>query len=140
MKRAAALFVPGFIFAIGLGVSGMTDPTKVAGFLDVAGVWDPTLAFVMAGAVGAFAVLNVLVHRRTKPLLGGSFPGVRALDWPDRRAIVGAAIFGVGWGLAGLCPGPSVADLATLRVEILAFLAAMLAGMKLAQRAAGADS
>ncbi len=134
------LFVPGFVFGVGLAVSGMSNPAKVLAFLDVSGAWDPSLAFVMVGAIGAFAVINRLVHRRPSPVLGGKLPGPRSRGAIDGRLITGAALFGVGWGLSGLCPGPAITDLSTLRPEILAYLAAMLVGMAVAQRGLGADA
>ena len=112
MSKSAALFLPGMLFGMGLGVAGMTNPSKVIGFLDLAGDWDPSLAFVMIGAIGSFAILNLLVHRRSRPLLGGSFPGVRSTAQSvDGSLLAGAAIFGIGWGIGGICPGPAVANL-----------------------------
>ena len=139
MTRHLLFLGCGALFGSGLAISGMTDPGKVTGFLDLTGRWDPSLALVMAGAVGTFALLRLLVLRRERPLWGDRFP-----DPPGRtidvRLVVGAAMFGVGWGMAGLCPGPAIANLATFRPEVLAFVAAMCAGMLLAQRLAGADS
>ena len=137
--RPAALFVPGVLFGVGLAVSGMTDPAKVLGFLDVAGAWDPSLAFVMIGAIGTFAPLNMLIHRRAHALDGTELPGARSHGGVNARLLAGAAVFGVGWGLAGICPGPAGVDLATLRPGIVAFVAAMLVGMVVAQRGLGAD-
>lgn len=137
--RQAALFVPGVVFGVGLAVSGMTNPAKVIGFLDVAGAWDPSLAFVMIGAIATFAAFNVIVHRRSRALDGSPLPGARSGTGVCPRLLAGAAIFGAGWGLAGICPGPAVVDLATLRVDVVAFVAAMLVGMLVAQRGFGAD-
>jgi uncharacterized membrane protein YedE/YeeE len=123
-------FLAGTLFALGLGVAGMTRPGKVVAFLDVAGAWDPSLAFVMAGAIATHALLLRRVLRRGAPLLGGAFalPTRRDLDG---RLLGGAMLFGVGWGLAGYCPGPAVTALAAGRGEPVLFVAAMLAGMTL---------
>lgn len=138
--KAALLFVPGFIFGAGLGVAGMTDPAKVVGFLDLAGNWDPSLAFVMAGAIGAFAILNVVVQRRGRPLLGGTFPGIRsAAQDLDGSLFAGSAIFGIGWGIGGICPGPALTNLSRLAPDILVFVAAMAIGVVIAQRSFGLD-
>lgn len=134
-----ALFVPGLLFGVGLGISGMTNPGKVIGFLDVAGAWDPSLALVMAGAIGAFAPLNLLIRRRGRTWSGGALP-----DAPSHkvatRTLVGAALFGIGWGLGGFCPGPAIANLGALRTETLIFVPAMALGMVLAQRLFRADA
>ncbi len=140
MRGAALLFLPGVVFGVGLAVSGMTDPGKVIGFLDLAGEWDPSLAFVMGGAVLAFTLLNQVVHRRAKPLLEGELPGRRAKGELTPRLFIGAALFGVGWGLGGICPGPALANLGALRLEALVFVPAMLVGMLIAQRVFGADA
>ena len=138
--KSALLFVPGLLFGVGLALSGMANPAKVIGFLDVGGgSWDPSLALVMAAAVTVFASLNVLAHRRRAPLLGGSFPGLRSRGAIDVRLLAGAALFGIGWGLSGVCPGPAITDASTLRPEVLAYLGTMVLGMLLAQRAFGAD-
>lgn len=134
-------FAAGLLFGIGLAVSGMTNPAKVFGFLDVAGgAWDPSLAFVMIGAIATFGLLNRLVHRREQPLLMGELPGPRSTERPNPRALIGAAVFGAGWGLSGVCPGPAIADVSLLRPEVFAYLAAMLVGMLIAQRIFGADA
>ena len=118
----------GLVFGLGLIISGMTDPAKVIGFLDLAGKWDPSLAFVMAGAilVGLFAFR--LAARREQAILGGAMrlPTARHID---RRLILGGLAFGAGWGLAGYCPGPALASLATGGSKPLIFTLAMLAGM-----------
>lgn len=118
----------GIVFGLGLAVARMVDPTVVLGFLDVAGPWNATLVFVMAGAVIAAIPGYVLVPRLTRPALAEAFeiPTRRDIDW---RLIAGAAVFGVGWGLGGLCPGPAIADLSTGLGPIFAFFAAMVAGM-----------
>ena len=135
MKREALLFVPGLLFGIGLAISGMSNPAKVIGFLDVGGgAWDPSLAFVMVGAIGVFTVMNLLVHRRERALNGAPLPGSKSSTGVSPRLLFGAAVFGVGWGLSGVCPGPAVADLSTLQPEVLAYLGAMVVGMVVAQR------
>lgn len=125
--RETAALVAGMLFGLGLSVGGMVDPAKVLGFLDVAGRWDPTLAFVMAGALTVTAVGYRAVLRRRAPLLGDRFhlPAARVLDG---RLIVGAAVFGVGWGLAGFCPGPAIASLGFADGRIALFVVAMAAG------------
>ncbi|GIX24629.1 MULTISPECIES: YeeE/YedE family protein [Caldimonas] len=121
-------FAVGLIFGLGLILSGMTDPGKVLGFLDVFGAWDPSLAFVMGGAiavgVGAFAV----ARRRTTSFLGGAMHLPQRRDI-DRRLVWGSLTFGVGWGLAGFCPGPALVSLGALQPKALVFVLAMLAGM-----------
>jgi hypothetical protein len=138
MKNRAVEFLAGLLFGLGLILSGMTDPGKVQGFLDLAGAWDPSLAFVMGGAIlvgiGAFAV----ARRRTSALLGGAMhlPTSREID---RRVVIGSLVFGIGWGLAGFCPGPALVSLGAGHWQALLFTSAMLAGMALhdlrAQRA-----
>jgi len=125
----------GLLFGIGLVVSGMSDPAKVLNFLDLFGTWDPSLAFVMGGAViTAFAGYRI-VFRRPKPLAGASFhvPNSSAID---RRIIVGPAIFGIGWGLGGFCPGPALTAVSMGAVGTYAFVAMMFLGMWLARQAA----
>jgi uncharacterized membrane protein YedE/YeeE len=118
----------GLIFGIGLLVSGMSDPGKVLGFLDLAGAWDPSLALVMAGAIGVGLIGFRLVRGRDASLLGLPMQ-LPAKGEIDRRLVVGSFVFGVGWGLAGFCPGPALVALGTGSVEALVFVAAMLAGM-----------
>ena len=128
MKSTEIAFLCGVLFALGLGESGMTQPGKVTAFLDFAGAWDPSLLFVMAGAIGVYAAGYRLVVRRPKPLFADAFhlPKARELDRP---LLLGAALFGLGWGLAGFCPGPALTALVSLRAEPWIFAAAMLAGM-----------
>jgi uncharacterized membrane protein YedE/YeeE len=120
-------FLAGLLFAIGLGVSGMTDARKVIGFLDLFGRWDASLALVMAGAIGVHLSFLRLVRR---PAIAADDDGCAAPSphWLDRRTIIGSAIFGVGWGLAGYCPGPALVSLPTLGTPVLVFVAAMVAG------------
>lgn len=121
-------FVTGLLFGLGLILSGMTDPTKVTGFLDIAGAWNPSLMFVMGGAILVAMVAFRIAGTRTRALLGGAMhlPTARQID---KRLILGGVIFGVGWGLAGYCPGPALASLATGGIKPLIFVIAMLAGM-----------
>lgn len=121
--------VSGGIFAAGLVLSGMVRPSKVLGFLDVAGVWDPSLAFVMAGAIGVHAIAHAIARRRSGPIAASAFPSY--ITRLDARLLGGAALFGIGWGLAGYCPGPALVSAAAGAREALYFLPAMLAGMGL---------
>ena len=100
----------------------------------------PSLAFVMIGAIATFATFNVLVHRRSSAINGAPLPGRRSDTGVSPRLWVGAAIFGAGWGLSGVCPGPALADVASLQIEVFAYLGAMLVGMVIAQRGFGADA
>jgi hypothetical protein len=118
----------GLVFGLGLIVSGMADPAKVLGFLDLAGAWDPSLALVMAGAIGVAAPAFFLARRRSRSLLGAP------MQWPvaqriDRRLLAGSAVFGIGWGLAGFCPGPGLVAVGMGEAGAVVFVAAMLAGM-----------
>jgi hypothetical protein len=132
MPIILAALVSGLTFGFGLAISGMTQPTKVLGFLDVlglaSGTWDPTLAFVMIGALAVAAPGYLLARRRERPLLA------KVASWPtkrdiDRPLVAGAVLFGLGWGLVGLCPGPAIANLTTLSSRIIAFVVAMAVGM-----------
>ena len=130
MNRLIAAFMAGLIFAVGLGVSGMTDANKVIGFLNLAGDWDPSLAFVMVGAIGVHMGMYLLILRRQRPLFGEAF------HIPTRRDITpqlvgGAALFGVGWGLGGFCPGPGLVSMGGLGASAGVFVAFMLVGMGL---------
>lgn len=128
MSSVGSAFLCGLVFAIGLGIGGMTQPAKVLGFLDVFGAWDPSLAFVMAGAVVTHAISRVLVLRRSAPVLASRF-SLPTLTGIDRRLVVGAALFGAGWGIAGFCPGPALVSSGAGARTALLFTAAMLAGM-----------
>ncbi|MBB3142093.1 DUF6691 family protein [Halomonas organivorans] len=125
-------YVAGLLFGLGLAVSGMTDPARVLGFLDLAGAWDPTLVFVLGGAVATNFVGYRLALRRPNPLFAAAFqlPTRRDLD---ARLVGGAALFGVGWGLSGYCPGPAFASIAGISAPLIAMLAAMIAGWFLAR-------
>lgn len=127
MQLLMALFA-GLVFGLGLIVSGMTDPSKVTGFLDLAGAWDPSLGLVMGGAIGVGLVAFHFARARSYSLLGVpmQLPKARQID---RKLILGGLTFGVGWGLAGYCPGPALASLATGGSKPLIFTIAMLAGM-----------
>lgn len=128
MPLVLASFICGLIFGAGLLISGMTQTEKVLGFLDIFGAWDATLAFVMAGAVAVATIGFVLARQRGTPILA-----VQSL-WPTRRdidtsLIVGATLFGIGWGLVGFCPGPALVNFAGFSLPVIVFVAAMAAGM-----------
>jgi hypothetical protein len=131
---AVSAFAVGLLFGLGLIVSGMTDPSKIIGFLDIAGAWDPSLAFVMGGAVLVGLVAFRVARRRTKAFLGGAMhlPSARQIDRP---LILGGTAFGVGWGLAGYCPGPAVVALGAGQDKAVVFVIAMIAGMALYEAA-----
>ena len=137
MAGILAAFACGLVFACGLGVGGMTQPSKVVGFLDVTGAWDPSLALVMGGALGTHALLRRFVTTRSRPLLAPAFCVPTKKD-VDARLVVGAAIFGAGWGLGGFCPGPAIVALGGGMPAALVIVPAMLAGMLLHDRAFGA--
>lgn len=121
-------FLAGLLFGLGLILSGMTDPGKVQGFLDLAGAWDPSLAFVMGGAILVGLLAFALARRRTTAFFGGvmHLPTSRQIDRP---LVIGSLVFGVGWGLAGFCPGPALVSLGAGHWQALVFTLAMLAGM-----------
>ena len=121
-------FAAGLIFGIGLVVSGMADPAKVLNFLDVAGNWDPSLAFVMLGAIAVTATGYWFILRRSKPILDPHFH-LPVENEIDRRLIIGSAIFGLGWGLVGFCPGPAIASLGLAARGTLVFVSTMLIGI-----------
>lgn len=126
--RLLAALAAGLIFGLGLSLSGMLDPARVQGFLDVTGNWDPTLAFVLGGAVSVAGAGYALARRLPRPAFDGAFqyPTNRRIDRP---LLAGAALFGIGWGLSGFCPGPAVAALSTGALPVAVFVAAMLVGM-----------
>lgn len=140
MKRTVSLAVAaltGILFGVGLLVSGMTQPARVIGFLDVTGAWDPSLAFVMAGAVVVYAIGYRLIPRgRRDPWFGDRFHLPTARDL-DRPLLIGAALFGIGWGLGGFCPGPGIVAAGSGSGPGLAFLTAMVGGMFYYQRTVG---
>ncbi|PTU75210.1 YeeE/YedE family protein [Pseudomonas mangrovi] len=129
MRKLIAFFA-GLIFGIGLLLAGMANPAKVLGFLDLAGAWDPSLALVMGGAIAVALLPFAWARRQSRSLLGApmQLPQKRELD---RRLILGSLVFGIGWGIAGICPGPGVAILLTGHWQAMLFVAAMLAGMLL---------
>ncbi len=126
--HAFSAFATGLVFGLGLIVSGMTDPSKVIGFLDLAGRWDPSLAFVMAGAIAVGIFAYRVARKRTAAFLGGAMqlPAAREMD---QRLVLGSLVFGIGWGLGGLCPGPAIVSLGAGQDKAYVFFLAMLAGM-----------
>jgi uncharacterized protein len=127
IKQNGIAFIVGLLFAIGLGISGMTQPSKVIGFLDIAGSWDPSLAFVMVGAIGVHAISYLIKAKKQKPILADVFklPTNTSIDKP---LIIGAVLFGAGWGLGGFCPGPAIVSLVSLSSEVLLFCGGMVSG------------
>jgi hypothetical protein len=127
MKNAIAAFVSGTLFGLGLALSEMVNPARVVGFLDVTGAWDPTLRFVMGGALAVTMPAFPLVLRRAAPIFSEKFylPAKVSID---PALLAGAAMFGAGWGIAGFCPGPALAALVTVSPTVALFVAAMLAG------------
>jgi len=132
LRNLVALVI-GMLFGAGLLLSGMTQPAKVLGFLDWLGAWDPSLLFVMGGAVVVYAIAYRLILRRKQPLLADAFvlPSRSAID---AKLIGGAALFGIGWGLGGYCPGPSIVSLASGALDAIVLVAATAAGMWIASR------
>jgi uncharacterized membrane protein YedE/YeeE len=136
MALLASSLVIGILFGLGLSIAEMINPARVIGFLDVAGRWDATLLFVMGGALAVTLPVFPLILRRARPLLDDSFalPVKRQIDRP---LILGAALFGIGWGLGGFCPGPALAGLASGSPSVILFVGALIAGQWLAGRIAG---
>lgn len=130
--RLLAFYLVGLIFGGGITISGMANPAKVLNFFDIAGAWDPSLIFVMGGALLTTFIGYRLVFRRPAPLLGDRFqvPTSRIID---ARLVGGAAVFGIGWGIAGFCPGGALPALGTARWEVFAFTAAVIAGILIAR-------
>lgn len=128
MRQILVALVAGALFGAGLAFSGMADPARVQGFLDLFGRWDPTLAFVMGGAMIPMALAWMVQRRLDKPFADAHFslPGTSLID---RKLVIGAVLFGTGWGISGLCPGPGLADLAINPLPALAFVIALFAGM-----------
>lgn len=126
--RLFVSFAAGLVFGIGLYISGMTQPSKVQGFLDFAGLWDPSLALVMGGAVSVGLIAFHVAKRRNRTLLGDALhlPRASKIDGP---LVIGSAIFGIGWGLSGICPGPGIVDVGFLDLRALVFVLSMIAGM-----------
>ncbi|MGB5810262.1 MAG: DUF6691 family protein [Polyangiales bacterium] len=135
MKPKIGAFAGGLMFGIGLAISGMTQPAKIVGFFDFTGHWDPSLAFVMAGALAVYApVYRRVVDRWSRPIWAESFslPSRRDIDW---RLLSGSALFGLGWGIGGYCPGPAVTSVGARSHDALIFGAAMLVGVGVYQLA-----
>ena len=128
IRPSAVALLAGALFGAGLAISGMADPKRVRGFLDLFGAWDPTLAFVMGGALLPMAIAWRIQKRMKSPIAANQFSLPTSNDL-DARLIGGAALFGIGWGIAGLCPGPAIADLAIAPMPAIIFVAAMLGGM-----------
>lgn len=128
MKGLLSALAAGALFGVGLAISGMTKPAKVVGFLDLAGAWDASLAFVMIGAIAVHLVAHRIITRRRSPLFDGRFHLPTRKD-VDARLVLGAVIFGVGWALAGFCPGPALVTAASGALAALVFVAAMTVGM-----------
>lgn len=131
MLRNITAFIAGGLFGAGLLVSGMTNTQKVQGWLDIFGDWDPTLAFVLGGAIIPMAITWNIAARRARAVLGNDMPGKPGTEI-DRNLMIGSLMFGAGWGLVGLCPGPAVASIGWGGVGGIAFLVSMLAGMYIA--------
>ncbi|MCC5971954.1 MAG: hypothetical protein JJU15_18590 [Pararhodobacter sp.] len=132
--RNVFAFLAGGLFGAGLLVSGMTNTEKVQGWLDIFGAWDPTLAFVLGGAILPMTVAWNIAARRARPALGGEMPGKPGAEI-DRNLVIGSLMFGAGWGLAGLCPGPAVASISWGGLGGVVFLLAMIGGMVVAPAA-----
>ena len=128
MTTVFTSLLAGLVFGLGLIVSGMANPAKVLGFLDLGGSWDPSLAFVMAGAIAVGALAFTVARKRTLSFLGGDMKLPISRDI-DRRLVIGSIVFGIGWGVAGFCPGPGLVALGMGEVKALVFVVAMLVGM-----------
>lgn len=130
MKNVVTAFAVGFLFALGLGISGMTQPQKVVGFLNLFGEWDPSLMFVMGGAIGVHFFTYKFIRRRKSPLFSTEWH-VPTKNEITPALILGSILFGVGWGLGGFCPGPALASLGSFELRPLIFVLSMLVGMVL---------
>ena len=133
MKNISAL-ICGFLFGLGLAISEMVNPAKVLGFLDVTGNWDPSLIFVMAAGLAVTLLTFRFILKQPRPLFESQFHLPSQSKTIDRQLITGAAIFGIGWGLVGYCPGPAIASLAYGQTETVIFLVAMMAGLYVSRR------
>jgi uncharacterized membrane protein YedE/YeeE len=130
LKTGLGPLLGGMLFSIGLGVSGMTEPAKIISFLDIFGDWDPSLIFVMVGAIGVNAILHRFITKKTTPLFDSKFhlPTKTQLD---KKLLIGSALFGIGWGITGLCPGPGLAAASTGQPYPVAFVVSLVTGMAL---------
>ena len=138
MHRITEFFV-GLLFGLGLLLSGMTDPAKVLGFLDLFGIWDPSLAFVMGGAIAVGFFAFALARKRTTNFMGGALHLLKSTQI-DMRLLIGGLTFGAGWGLAGFCPGPGIVSMGSGELKAAVFVAAMLLGMAIFEIAERAGS
>lgn len=131
-KMALGPFIGGVLFALGLGISGMTEPARIIGFLDIFGNWDPSLVFVMLGAIGIHASFYFLVLRKGSPLFAEAFylPQKKTIE---PSLLIGAAIFGIGWGITGLCPGPGLVSLVSGKTYAIVFVASLVVGALIAK-------
>ncbi|WP_198314554.1 DUF6691 family protein [Chitinibacter sp. GC72] len=134
MKMNILGFATGLLFGLGLLLAGMANPAKVQGFLDLAGLWDPSLAFVMGGGIGVAIVFFTLAKRTPKTLLTHEDMKLPTSTVIDQRLIIGSALFGIGWGIGGICPGPALVLVGTGSPDGVLFAAAMLAGMLIFER------
>jgi uncharacterized membrane protein YedE/YeeE len=124
----------GVIFGIGLTVSQMVDPLKVLNFLSITESWDPSLAFVMVGAIGLFSISRIVFTKNNKVSIFGDVIGQKISSVIDKKLVVGSILFGVGWGITGLCPGPAVANISNLDPKILVFILVMIISMRISHR------
>ncbi|NIZ09918.1 DUF6691 family protein [Pseudooceanicola sp. HF7] len=132
MKKYVSLYLVGLVFGLGISISGMINPAKVINFFDLAGSWDPSLAFVMGGALAVAYPGYRLVFKHVRPALAGRFE-LPTSTTIDLRLIGGSAVFGIGWGIAGFCPGGALPALGTLEPQVFLFVSALLGGMWLAR-------
>lgn len=135
LAKLSFILIAGGLFGMGLAISGMTDPARVIGFLDVFGKWDPALVFVMAGAVAIYGI-GMFFFRRSA--IRAYLPSTQPSPI-NQRLLIGAAIFGVGWGLGGFCPGPALSNLGAVRIEAVVFVPMMAIGMLIARRFCNVD-
>ncbi len=126
--RSAVIFIAGVLFAVGLGVSGMTQPHKIIGFLDLLGSWDPSLLFVMVGAVAIHSIAYITLNKQKGPVFESSY-SLPNSEKISKKLIIGSLLFGVGWGLSGFCPGPGVVSLFSGNIASISFVISMLIGM-----------